>query len=37
VSASRSITVRVGVGKGIGFLFGLAGFILLPYFLDGAT
>ncbi len=35
--ASNSITVRVGVGKGIGFLFGLAGFILLPYFLDGAT
>lgn len=28
-----SLITRIAVGKGIGFLFGLAGFILLPYFL----
>jgi len=27
---------RIAIGKGIGFLFGLAGFILLPYFLPEA-
>ncbi|MEN8165884.1 MAG: hypothetical protein ABFR65_00215 [Pseudomonadota bacterium] len=28
-----SLMTRIAIGKGIGFLFGLAGFILLPYFL----
>jgi hypothetical protein len=31
-----SLMTRIVIGKGIGFLFGLAGFILLPYFLPGA-
>ena len=29
-------TTRIAVGKGIGLLFGLAGFIMLPYFLPEA-
>ena len=31
-----SLITRIAIGKGIGFLFGLAGFILLPYFLPEA-
>jgi len=26
-----SLTTRIAIGKGVGFLFGLAGFILLPF------
>ena len=29
-----SLVTRIAIGKGIGFLFGLAGFIFLPYFLE---
>ena len=32
-----SIMTRIAIGKGIGFLFGLAGFIMLPYFLPEAS
>ncbi len=28
-----SLMMRIAIGKAIGFLFGLAGFMLLPYFL----
>lgn len=31
-----SLTTRIATGKAIGFLFGLAGFILLPYFIPEA-
>jgi len=31
-----SLMTRIAIGKGIGFLIGLAGFILLPYFLPEA-
>ena len=31
-----SLVTRIVIGKGIGFLVGLAGFILLPYFLPEA-
>jgi len=31
-----SLMTRIAIGKGIGFLFGLSGFILLPYFLPDA-
>lgn len=31
-----SLITRIAIGKGIGFLFGLAGFILLPFFLPEA-
>ena len=31
-----SLMTRIAIGKGIGFLFGLTGFILLPYFLPDA-
>jgi hypothetical protein len=31
-----SLITRIAVGKAIGFLFGLTGFILLPYFLSEA-
>jgi len=31
-----SLVTRIAIGKGIGFLFGLAGFLLLPYFLPEA-
>ena len=31
-----SLITRIAIGKGIGFLFGLAGFILIPYFLPEA-
>ena len=31
-----SLMTRIVVGKGIGFLFGLAGFILLPFFVPEA-
>ena len=27
-----SLMTRIAIGKGIGFVFGLTGFILLPYF-----
>ena len=32
-----SLMMRIAIGKGIGFLFGLAGFILLPSFLPDAS
>jgi len=32
-----SLITRIAIGKAIGFLFGLAGFILLPYFLPEAS
>ena len=28
-----SLMLRIAIGKGIGFLFGLAGFLLFPYFI----
>jgi hypothetical protein len=28
-----SLITRIAIGKGIGFIFGLTGFICLPYFL----
>ena len=31
-----SLVTRIAIGKGVGFLFGLAGFILLPSFLPEA-
>ena len=31
-----SLMTRIAIGKGIGFVFGLAGFFLLPYFLPDA-
>jgi len=31
-----SLMTRIAIGKAIGFLFGLAGFILFPYFLPDA-
>jgi hypothetical protein len=31
-----SLVTRLAIGKGIGFLFGLAGFLCLPYFLEDA-
>lgn len=31
-----SLVTRIAIGKGVGFLFGLAGFVLLPYFLPEA-
>jgi len=31
-----SLVTRIAIGKAIGFLFGLGGFILLPYFLPDA-
>ena len=31
-----SLMMRIAIGKGIGFLFGLAGFILLPSFMPDA-
>jgi hypothetical protein len=31
-----SLTTRIAIGKGVGFLFGLAGFLLLPSFLPEA-
>ena len=33
---NRSFLTRVAIGKGVGFLIGLSGFILLPYFLPEA-
>ncbi len=32
-----SLMTRIAIGKGIGFLIGLAGFILLPHFLPDAS
>jgi hypothetical protein len=32
-----SIMTRIAIGKGIGFLFGLAGFFMVPYYLPEAT
>ena len=32
-----SLTTRILIGKSIGFLFGLAGFVLLPLFLPEAA
>ncbi len=31
-----SLMTRIAIGKGIGFLFGLVGFVSLPYFLPDA-
>ena len=31
-----SLTIRIGIGKGVGLLIGLAGFVLLPWFLPEA-
>ncbi len=31
-----SLVARIAIGKGIGFLVGLIGFILLPFFLPEA-
>ena len=31
-----SLMLRIAIGKGVGFLFGLAGFLLLPFFLPDA-
>jgi len=31
-----SLITRIAIGKGVGFLFGLAGFITLPYFMADA-
>jgi hypothetical protein len=32
-----SLMLRIAIGKGVGFLFGLAGFFLLPLFLPDAS
>ena len=32
-----SLMMRIAIGKGVGFLFGLAGFLLLPSFLPDAS
>jgi len=32
-----SLITRIAIGKAIGFVFGLTGFILLPYFLPDAS
>lgn len=32
-----SLITRIAIGKGIGFLFGMAGFILLPFFVPEDT
>jgi hypothetical protein len=32
-----SLMTRIAIGKGIGFLVGLAGFVLLPHFLPDAS
>lgn len=32
-----SLMTRIAIGKTVGFLFGLMGFIFLPYFFPGAT
>ena len=32
-----SLMTRIAIGKGIGFLLGLGGFILLPHFLPDAS
>ena len=31
-----SLMLRIAIGKGVGFVFGLAGFLLLPWFLPDA-
>jgi hypothetical protein len=31
-----SLMLRIGIGKGVGLVFGLAGFLLMPYFLPDA-
>ena len=36
MAGTKSIVVRIGVGKAVGFVIGLAGFILLPQFLPDA-
>lgn len=35
--ANPSLTTRIAVGKGLGFVIGLAGFILLPYLVPDVT
>lgn len=37
MAATQSLVVRIAVGKIVGLLFGIAGFILLPYFLPDAS
>ena len=32
-----SLVTRIAIGKGVGFIIGLAGFILLPYFIPDAS
>ena len=34
---NKSLITRIAIGKAIGFLFGLVGFISLPYFLPDAS
>ena len=34
---NQSLITRIAIGKAIGFLFGLVGFISLPYFLPDAS
>jgi hypothetical protein len=36
MSLQKSLIYRVGVGKGIGLLIGLAGFLMLPAFINDA-
>jgi hypothetical protein len=35
--SNPSLITRIAIGKGIGFLFGLVGFVSLPYFLPDAS
>lgn len=35
--SNPSLITRIAIGKGIGFIFGLVGFIFLPYFLPDAS
>ena len=35
--SNPSLITRIAIGKGIGFIFGLVGFISLPYFLPDAS
>jgi hypothetical protein len=34
MNLQRSLIYRIGVGKGLGLLVGLAGFLMLPYFVS---
>jgi hypothetical protein len=35
--SNPSLITRIAIGKGIGFLFGLVGFVFLPFFLPDAS